>query len=326
LFSHTAISTVSPTSYTWTRANVSGITPSTGSGSSAVISETLVNSTTNPINVKYAFALTANGCVSYDTLTVTVNPLPIVSITGKAPICAKDTLLLTGVPSGGSWTIESGGTGTATIGASNGKLVGSVDGTVIVRYTYTNTYGCTNFVDSTITVKPLPIVSITGSNSICAGTTTQLSPTTGGTWTSSNPTVANVDNTGLVTGMTTGKVVFTFEDAATRCTSTTDSVEVGTFPLVAPITGTNTVCEAHSGSVTLECTTLNGVWTLNNADAVITSQSNNPSPARATIEGVSTGKVYVTYTVGSGTCQTKSTFLLKIVSATPPDIIIGIER
>jgi HYR domain/Bacterial Ig-like domain (group 2) len=72
-----------------------------------------------------------------------------------------------------------------------------------------------------------PVVSITGASTICTGTTTTLSPTTDGTWTSSNPSVATVTDAGGVTGISAGTARFTFTQTSTGCQSTTPLVTVG---------------------------------------------------------------------------------------------------
>ncbi len=61
-----------------------------------------------------------------------------------------------------------------------------------------------------VSTTPKPVVSFTGSTTICAGSTTTLSPTTGGTWVSNNPSVATVTNAGVVTGVSSGSVTFTY--------------------------------------------------------------------------------------------------------------------
>ncbi|MBK6785468.1 MAG: Ig-like domain-containing protein [Saprospiraceae bacterium] len=63
---------------------------------------------------------------------------------------------------------------------------------------------------SNLTVEPKPVVSVTGNNTICVGQTTQLSPTGGGSWASTNPSVASVANNGVVTGLSNGSAQFTF--------------------------------------------------------------------------------------------------------------------
>ncbi|MCL2417495.1 MAG: Ig-like domain-containing protein, partial [Bacteroidales bacterium] len=52
--------------------------------------------------------------------------------------------------------------------------------------------------------------SITGTDRICIGATTQLSSTIDGTWMSNNTNVASVTNEGLVTGLMEGAAAFTF--------------------------------------------------------------------------------------------------------------------
>lgn len=82
-----------------------------------------------------------------------------------------------------------------------------------------------------------PVVSITGSSSLCLGATTTLSPTTGGTWTSSNVSVATVTNAGLVTSVAAGSATFTFSLTATGCSNTTAAITVNSFPSAPTTTG-----------------------------------------------------------------------------------------
>ena len=62
---------------------------------------------------------------------------------------------------------------------------------------------------------------------------TSTSPTTGGTWTSSNPAVATINNAGVITGVSAGTATFTFTNTATGCTNTTNLVTVNTLPTVS---------------------------------------------------------------------------------------------
>jgi len=94
-------------------------------------------------------------------------------------------------------------------------------------------------------------VGPTGPFSVCLGATTTLTPTTGGTWTSSNPSVATVDNAGVVTSVAAGTTTFTFNSTSTGCSNTTGMLTVITPP-TAPtsITGTLTICSGHSTTLT----------------------------------------------------------------------------
>jgi hypothetical protein len=62
---------------------------------------------------------------------------------------------------------------------------------------------------------------------------------------------------------------------------------------------------------------------LSNGNAVITG-SNTANPV--SIQGVTVGQVYVTYTVGTTPCQSASTFLLEVIPLVPPTIKAGFRR
>jgi glucose/arabinose dehydrogenase len=73
-FTYTASSSTSGTSFSWSRAVVTGISNSAASGTGNII-ETLVNTTASAVNVTYVYTLTANGCTNTQNLVVTVNPV-----------------------------------------------------------------------------------------------------------------------------------------------------------------------------------------------------------------------------------------------------------
>src|ERR1043166_5888863 len=90
---------------------------------------------------------------------------------------------------GGVWS--SGNDLTATIGSTTGILTGASSGTVLVSYTLGS--GC--MAVSSIIVNP--VSPINGPGSVCQGQSIILSDTTeGGTWSSSNTTIATVTATG----------------------------------------------------------------------------------------------------------------------------------
>jgi hypothetical protein len=91
------------------------------------------------------------------------------------------------------------------------------------------------------------------------------------------------------------------------------------FPHVEPITGTKIVCVGNQ--IILSSATLGGVWSISNSHATIVSSTSRPT-ATATIQGVSEGIVYISYTLGYCKCATTKTFQLKVLS-TPPEIKIG---
>ncbi|MBD3583989.1 hypothetical protein HC229_15855 [Flavobacterium sp. D33] len=175
----------------------------------------------------------------------TINPLPTVAaITGNNPVCISTTNTLSNATPGGTWT--SLNTGIATVNPTTGLVTGVAPGSATIRYTVTNGNGCSNFAATTVVVNAPP--SLSGPSSVCPGSTVNLSPSTGGTWTSSNNAIASITNAGVVTGNIPGNVTFTFTNSTTLCSATT-----ATFTVLQPIAITSdpspvSVCSAGSAS------------------------------------------------------------------------------
>ncbi|GAC1422602.1 MAG: hypothetical protein NVSMB67_19620 [Flavisolibacter sp.] len=77
VFSYTPTSSVPGTIFTWTRTSVVGISNTAASGS-GLVSETLINTTNDPVTVSYIYSLSASGCPSLSSFTILakVNPSP----------------------------------------------------------------------------------------------------------------------------------------------------------------------------------------------------------------------------------------------------------
>ncbi len=114
------------------------------------------------------------GCSNSISKTITVDPLPVVDITGNNTFyCANEKAdTLTGVPAGGKFT----GTGVDSVGIftpANGAI-----GNNVITYTYTNANGCTNSKTVTIEVRPAPTVNLVASDdSVCINVPVTLSAT-----------------------------------------------------------------------------------------------------------------------------------------------------
>lgn len=108
----------------------------------------------------------STGCCDTAFITVTVNPNPVVSVSGNTMICTGQCATL--CASGGvyySW--NPAGQTTACITACP---------TVTTTYTVivTDANGCTNSGNVTVTVNPLPVVTVSGSGTICTGQSATL--------------------------------------------------------------------------------------------------------------------------------------------------------
>ena len=87
---YTPLANIPGTNFNWNRAVVPGIS-NTASVGVVGISESLINSTTSPVNAIYTYSLTNyNGCSNTQLVTVQVNPSPIAAVVGDQSICADD--------------------------------------------------------------------------------------------------------------------------------------------------------------------------------------------------------------------------------------------
>jgi hypothetical protein len=139
------------------------------------------------------------------TIALTVQPsAPIASISGPSSVCAGAYITLTPSVSGGTWSAANG---TATVSGSG--VVTGVSGTFTntIYYNTTSAYCGTRRNAHPITVNRVPGVYpiSAASTSVAVGHTITLADVTaGGTWSSSNASIASVGITGNVTGVTTG--------------------------------------------------------------------------------------------------------------------------
>jgi hypothetical protein len=161
----------------------------------------------------------ANGCTATsNSIAVSVNALPTASITANGPttFCQGANVVLTATGNGSiAWT-NNQNTPAITVAASGNYA-----------YTITDANGCTaTSTPTTVTVTALPVVpSITGANNVCAGASTLFANTmTGGTWSSSNGSIASVDALGSVTGAGVGSATISYQVTQNGCSATSTKV------------------------------------------------------------------------------------------------------
>ncbi len=174
------------------------------------------------------------GC--FVNTTVFVNP-PSDPITGNPQVCIGSTTALADATPSGSWS--SSRTSIAPV-SSAGVVSGLALGTATIVYTPPS--GCVATIVVTVNPQPTPI---SGALIVCQGQATHLSDgISGGTWASSDYTVADVDATsGVVTGIITGSTIPATADITyslgSGCSKT---VTVTVNPIPAPINGPDSLC------------------------------------------------------------------------------------
>lgn len=163
-------------------------------------------------------------------------------ISGLFSFCQNNTQTLTNATTGGTWS--SSNPAVATVGSFTGTatvVTGVSAGTSVISYVVGS---CST--TRTITINPAP-APVTGTFTVCAGSTTTLSSgPAGGFFSTSTATVANVNpSTGIVTGNSAGTANITYTISFGCNTSAT--VTVHATPALANVTGGGSFCASGSG-------------------------------------------------------------------------------
>jgi hypothetical protein len=241
-------------------------------------------------------------------LEYVVYPLPVVAAitpTGTINVCEGSTVQLTNATSGGVWRSNNG----ANVTVSSTGLVTGVSAaaqtSLNISYTVTNSNGCVTTVNRTVNVIALP--TVTSASAVCVGNTFNLTPNTGGTWISNNPTIATVTSAGLVTGVAPGSATFTFTNtAAPNCSKTTSAVSVTPKPTATINSANTSVCDGASTNIT-GTVTATGAWTI--------TLSNG-----ATATGTGNGTFSITVTPSSNAIYTITSLIDANCSAISTDL------
>ncbi len=157
--------------YTWTGPNSFVATTSSASISGVTMSTA----------GKYIVSYLLNGCITKDSLTVTVNPSPLpVTASANTPLCEGTTLNLSSTTSTNGATYSWAGPGSYSATSQNTTRTNStpaMSGDYVITATLSN--GCVKKDTVTVLVKPLPANFSAGSNSpVCEGGNLQLSGNT----------------------------------------------------------------------------------------------------------------------------------------------------
>ena len=294
----TAVDLTSPTTgvtFAWTVSVPTGITGvTTLTGTDNIPAETLINSTTGPLDVVYTAI--ATGDVGFDCeglptdYTVTVNPQAQVNPVDDQVICNDENLVIefSSIVTGGtttfSWTndntaigLDATGTGNIDITATN-----TTDEPLIANIVVTPSFendGDTNTGDSTtftITVNPTGQVNAVSNQIVSNGfdttaitfSTTNVNGTTTFDWTNSITSIglaaSGTGDISAFTGINTGSspvtsalnVTPTFENGSVDCIGPVTPFEITINP-TAQVNPTDDMVVSDGETVTIPFTTIN---------------------------------------------------------------------
>jgi len=262
---------------------------------------------------------TKYGCQASDTISVTVVPVPVPTISGPFTVCeatSGNVYTTESSMSGYTWSISPGGMITSGSGTSSVTVTWNIPGAQTISVNYTNGNGCTA---ASATVKNVmviakPVPTITGLSAICEGTSGVTYTTenfmSGYIWlVSAGGTTTGGFGTNTITvtwnsqGPQTVSVNYINGNGCTAASPTIKNVTVNPRP-VPTITGLSSVCAGTTGVIystepSMAAYTWNvssgGIITSGNTTNTITVSWITPDP----------GTVSVNYTNGYG-CQALS--------------------
>lgn len=301
-----------------TTTGTGGIWASSSTGVATVNSFGVVSGvSTGTATISYTVTNSCGTTTATQVMTVSVMPTAG-TLSGASTVCQTGAIAVFSTVPGGLWTSST--PTIANVGSSSGIVTGVSGGTATLSYTVSNACG-TNTSTKPVTVNPLPsIAPITGITTICGGIPSTLNDTTtGGTWSSANPSIASVSSTGVVSGVSTGTTVISYSKSNSCGTNAaTVIVHVGP-PAAGAILGSHTVCQG-TATTTLTTTSVGGTWSSSNmaVGTVYPLLDGN-----VVIGGVSAGVTNISYTV-VGTCSTSvATFVVSVEAGPTPSPISG---
>lgn len=275
------------------------------------------------------------------TYSLTVNANPAAPSVGAIthPTCsvATGSVVLSNLPSSGSWTltVSPGGltiTGTGSTTTVEGLLTGTYS------FTVTNALGCTsasssNAVINSQPITPLPPAVGTITQPTCALSTGSVAlsglPDGAGQWIITRlpqgVTYTGTGTTRTITGLIAGTYTFTVTNSSNCVSEPSVPVVINSQPPTpqVPIIGTITqpTCAVATGTVILNGLPENGEWTLIRYPGGITSSGTGVT---TTVSGLSTGTYNFAVTNAEGcTSAVSGNVVISTQPVTPGAPVVG---
>jgi gliding motility-associated-like protein len=205
--------------YSWSTGDVTNsitVTPSAGSS--------------------YTVTGTTNGCSSTAMSIVTVNPIPLITV-NSATVCQGQAAVLNA-------------SGADTYSWSTGDVTASITVSPSTTTTYTvngSTNGCTGSASGTVTVNPMPVITV-NSPTICSGNTATLTAVTSQgsgnfVWQPGSSTASSI----IVSPSSTSTYTVTY--TLNSCSTTgTGTVTVNQTPVVS--VNSQSICDGSQATLT----------------------------------------------------------------------------
>lgn len=288
--------------------------------------------TTSSISVTTAgtFKLTvfnACGTAESDPITVVVNPNPTASIGGSDAICTNSTSnLLTALPNDAatynySWTLNG-----AAAGTNSPTLTPTTSGTYGLIVTFKTTGCAAKATDKSIVVSSppsKPTITASGTTTICAGSTVNLSASGGTAFSWSWNTGASTQN---IVATTARDYIVTVLNSCGNSTSDPITVKVNALPAIAlsdvTISGADTYT-FPSTIVPVPVSDYTFQWNSSQTGVFTAFTSTSVQPRIGPFSAIQPFSVSVTVVSKITSCSNTASVLVTWSPCTPPVLRIG---
>ncbi|MEO8762020.1 MAG: gliding motility-associated C-terminal domain-containing protein [Bacteroidia bacterium] len=291
---------IGASTYTWTSNDPANL--NFGHDTTWTVTESVANVGSYTVAI-YGESHSGTFCQGYDTLRITINPTPTVTVSNPTlTVCAGNsaTLTATSIPGVAAalvydWTPTTGLSATTN---STGITIATPPNTTIYTVGGYNQYGCGDYKTYTVTVIPLPTFNV-NSDFICKGNSTTLtvSPTTTDvatySWSPSSTLNTNSGTTVIASPTnTTTPTVYTITATTNvaNCASLpqTATVTVRPLPTITITPTSTTICSGNTTTLTASNSLQVYTW-IPNASIVGSSNTNviSVNPTTATVYTVS---------------------------------------
>ena len=302
-----------PAAGTWTLTRYPGPAITTGTGTTTAV-------TGLSAGTYYFTVANSDGCVSPASANAAINQQPLTPEapavgTITQPTCQISTgsVVLSGLPASGTWTLTRmpGGTTTTGTGTST-TITGLLSGTW--NYTVTNASGCTSGPSADIVILPAPSspavpaidTIIQPTCTVSTGSVILTGLPAEGTWTVTQyPGGTTFSGSGISTTISylqQGTYYFTVTNPDGCTSSASPNVVISQQPPTpgAPVPGaiTHPTCQVPGGTVVLSGLPASGTWTLTRLPGSIASTGSGTS---TTVSGLESG-IYNFYVTNEAGC------------------------
>jgi uncharacterized protein (TIGR02145 family) len=321
------------TNYQWT-VSTGGTITGGGTSTSNTVTVTWNTAGARSVSVNYQSGTALCSSPTPTILNVTVNSRPVPVLTGSSSVCAGSAGNIYSTAAGKTnyvWTISSGGTITSggTPTSNTATVTWNTAGAQTISVNYTDPVTLCAAASPTIlnvTVNARPVPVLTGSNTVCSGSTTVVYSTTPGkinySWAISsggNITAGgtSTSNTATVTWNTAGAqtISVNYTDPVTLCSGASPTIlniTVNSRP-VPLLSGSTLVCVNTSNVVyTTDPGKSNYIWAISSGGTITSGGNSTSNTATVTWNTTGSQTISVSYTDPVTLCTTASPTVVNV--------------